>query len=492
MSGASSSHDAVDDSPEARRRELHHLLPGVEPRQPQQVGDEPFHPRGVAEDDLQELARLAVFALVEQRLDVAANGGQRRAQFVRDVGDEVAAHLVRPPEVGDVVQHQHGAVAGRVPRRGRAGDDHARGLQPQGELHARRLLAAQRAPDLRDDVRMTDRVGVATVDPRVGNAQHPLRRAVHEPEAAVLVEDQDAFDHPREDRLHARPVAREIRQPAPELENHGVERSGHPSELVAAVVDGRAGELAGGIAVRDVGNRGDTARQRDGERPRERERHGRAERYRQQREGYDPPQLLPHVSRGTARRTNATSAWCTAHRGVEHLGVDGGADAACASDPVRARLDNLGAVAVFFEGREPIRIHPRIAEHPPVGCDESDPRLDERGEPDGLRLVAAGSAGRLVPLDLICHESRLEQHALLDALVHLLPQRPEQQAGRGERRDEAGTRRGEEDLPPEACPHGASPSLYPNCGTVMIASARMGSFSLSRRTWTSTVRVPPV
>ena len=40
--------------------------------------------------------------------------------------------------------------------------------------------------------------------------------------------------------------------------------------------------------------------------------------------------------------------------------------------------------------------------------------------------------------------------------------------------------------------HGGSTSLYPNCFTVTSASVNGGSFSRSRRTWTSTVRVPPV
>ena len=47
---------------------------------------------------------------LRQRLDVAADRGQRRAQLVRDVGDEVAADLIGAPQVGDVVQHEHGAV----------------------------------------------------------------------------------------------------------------------------------------------------------------------------------------------------------------------------------------------------------------------------------------------------------------------------------------------------------------------------------------------
>ena len=65
----------------------------------------------MAHDDLEEPARVLVRSRrLEQRLDVAADGRQRRAQLVRDVGDEVAADLVGPPQVGDVVQHEHGAV----------------------------------------------------------------------------------------------------------------------------------------------------------------------------------------------------------------------------------------------------------------------------------------------------------------------------------------------------------------------------------------------
>ena len=82
------------------------LLAGVEPRQPQQVAHQPLHPQRVARDDLEEAPRLRrVGAAVEQRLDVAAHRGQRRAQLVRDVGDEVAADAIGAAQIGDVVQH---------------------------------------------------------------------------------------------------------------------------------------------------------------------------------------------------------------------------------------------------------------------------------------------------------------------------------------------------------------------------------------------------
>ena len=87
----------------------------------------------VAPDDLQKPpACLSVIGRsVEQRLDVAADRGQRRAQLVRDVGDEVAPDLIGAPQIGDVVQDEHGTAAAgpetrepRVPRT--CGRDRAR------------------------------------------------------------------------------------------------------------------------------------------------------------------------------------------------------------------------------------------------------------------------------------------------------------------------------------------------------------------------------
>jgi hypothetical protein len=62
-----------------------------------------------------------------QRLDEAQNGGQRRAQLVADIGDEVAAHFLGLAQMGDVGEMQkkrvtRGACAPRrpVPRRPRS------------------------------------------------------------------------------------------------------------------------------------------------------------------------------------------------------------------------------------------------------------------------------------------------------------------------------------------------------------------------------------
>ncbi len=52
-----------------------------------------------------------ILSLIEQRLDVSAHGRERRAQLVRDVGDEVTADAVGAAEIRDVVHDEHGTGA---------------------------------------------------------------------------------------------------------------------------------------------------------------------------------------------------------------------------------------------------------------------------------------------------------------------------------------------------------------------------------------------
>ena len=134
--------------------------PGVGSRQQQEVGDQPSHPARGAErpvDDLGLLAGLA--ALLEprlQQLEVGEDAGQRRAQLVRGVGDELALgldhllglaaggvelaqHLIeRLGELADLVlglglrQPQRRVAGGRdlASRRGQRGD---RAHRPAGD-----------------------------------------------------------------------------------------------------------------------------------------------------------------------------------------------------------------------------------------------------------------------------------------------------------------------------------------------------------------------
>ena len=101
--------------------------PGVEPGEQQQVLDQVRHPLGLGLDPAhrERGVRRHRVALAPGQLGVAADGGERVAQLVRGVGDELAhlglARLPRGERVLDVVEH----VVERLPHpadlRGRVG-----------------------------------------------------------------------------------------------------------------------------------------------------------------------------------------------------------------------------------------------------------------------------------------------------------------------------------------------------------------------------------
>ena len=130
------------------------LLPPFKSCQTQQVVDEPLHARRVPGDDLEEAAPFVRIRRIAQGLDVSPDGGERRAQLVRHVGDEIPANLIRALQVGDVVQDEHRSMAVRIRNRRGSGHRHARAFRDDGRLDAAGLAADGR--QLRDDRRMAD------------------------------------------------------------------------------------------------------------------------------------------------------------------------------------------------------------------------------------------------------------------------------------------------------------------------------------------------
>ena len=86
-------------------------LAGFHAGQRQQVLGEARHAGGVLADDLEKftVGRGTVGAEVEQGFGVSLNRSQRGAEFVRDVGDEVATGLFDPLGLGEVAQDGDGA-----------------------------------------------------------------------------------------------------------------------------------------------------------------------------------------------------------------------------------------------------------------------------------------------------------------------------------------------------------------------------------------------
>ena len=106
------------------------------------------------------LPGLGVVGVVEQGLGVALDGGERRAQLVRDVGDEVAADLVGALEIGDVVEHQD-RRRGRWRRPAPAGRPGRAALsRVTASSKASGRAAGQHLAELLGDARVADRLDV--------------------------------------------------------------------------------------------------------------------------------------------------------------------------------------------------------------------------------------------------------------------------------------------------------------------------------------------
>ena len=203
-------------------------------------------------DDLEEvLPRLRVLGIVEQRFGVALDRGERRAQLVRDVGDEVAADLVGAAQVGDVVQDQHGAAAGgdhRCHARDEGAGDLARHrqLEPfrRWRRRATRVICV-------DDVRVADGLDIRAVDRLV--VERSMRRAAsltccRRPCSSTTSTPSTMLDEDRPpcapDRARGRPMRR------PSSCTARVHRARHGAELVVAVIGWRPQQVAERVAPR--------------------------------------------------------------------------------------------------------------------------------------------------------------------------------------------------------------------------------------------------
>ncbi len=56
---------------------------------------------------------------VEQSFRVAPDGGQRGAQFVRNIGHEILAYAFQALQIGDVIQNGHGPATRSAGQRSR-------------------------------------------------------------------------------------------------------------------------------------------------------------------------------------------------------------------------------------------------------------------------------------------------------------------------------------------------------------------------------------
>ena len=114
-----------DQFEQADGRKFHFQFSRFDAGEFEEIVGEAGETHGVIADDFQEAA--IVFGIVqracEQCFGEALDGGERRFEFVRNVGDEILTHALEAAQFGDVVKNDDGAgrfspaARGRMPER---------------------------------------------------------------------------------------------------------------------------------------------------------------------------------------------------------------------------------------------------------------------------------------------------------------------------------------------------------------------------------------
>jgi hypothetical protein len=151
------------------------MLVELDARQGQEVVDQPRHAACLGQHDAEEaVARLGIVAGGPlDRLDEADDGGERRAQFVAGIGDEIGPQLFQPPLLREVAQRQQDEVgAAAVARLGCDGDGRRLDAEPAGDGHPLgivddlRAVAGERAAHDLDHFRRPQRQGERLAAPQ--------------------------------------------------------------------------------------------------------------------------------------------------------------------------------------------------------------------------------------------------------------------------------------------------------------------------------------
>ena len=185
------------------------------------------------------------------------------------------------------------------------------------------------------------------------------------------------------------------------------------------------------------------------------------------------------------------------HCRIQQVALHRRAVAAGHADPGGPGELDLGPGAVVLHRRQGGSILGRVADDTATRIDDGHARAEAPPQRVGLAVEIGHGRSRSAPGDEVGDEPRLGYQVRRDPVEKLPLEQPGHERGGQQQAEARDPERREKQ--PRAESHDrdgelafSSTSLYPNCFTVTIAPASIGSFSRSRRMWTSTVRVPPV
>ncbi len=201
---------------------------------------------GVFEDGGEEFAGGGgdLEGVLEEGFDVAGDGGERGAQLVGDVGDEVAAGLLGALDLGDVVEDGDGSAIGS----GRGIDFEDAGRSDRGGFSAARLAVVEGGLDAGQDLGIANGVdeGLSGAGGAGGDALHD---GIGPADAAGGVNGDDGFLHAVEQGGELALLGFEGAEAGLEARGGGVEGVGDSGDLVERAFFDAGGEVSRSDAV---------------------------------------------------------------------------------------------------------------------------------------------------------------------------------------------------------------------------------------------------
>ena len=285
---------------------------------------------------------------------------------------------------------------------------------------------------------MANRLDIVASDGKIIEAEHSPCGLIREAEPPLLVDDDDAFDHAGQDRLHLGVIAIQLGQAPAELLDRSVQGSRHDAQLVGAVVEAGRPQIAGAVA---PGHFGDRAHARtDSSRHDPGNRRGPGERQAEREHGQPGDWLeLASNAREGKRDAHDADARMVDRRGhVEHVDIQRVAVAARLSEARRARRQHLGPLRMILHRGDALDRFRRIADDAAVGRNERHARIEQLSHPIGFLVEArrwrAWGGGRA--RKELRRQAGFRDQRVLDPLVGLLAHRlGEQKSRHGERED---------------------------------------------------------
>src|SRR5579864_8143311 len=447
-------------------------------RQNQQVFREAAHALGIAADDLKKVASAVIEQSVrlKQRLRVSANGSERRAQFMRDVGDEIAPCFFHALDFGDVMEHGDNATIGQRLRRkrkrapaGKGSDNRAfppLGLQ-SGVQRSEKIRMPQQFNHRRADAHAlmenaTDRlIGPANFHVR-GNGNHSVSHAVEQSfqfRAALTHGGKIFFQTPRS----------------------AVQGHSHLAYFVSAGYGNARGKISGSNLPGETHNAAQAARNNFSNNDCQHKGKQQSQDSSPEKIGTNGRNLLLHAGK---RISQANYFVATGNGQIKKFNAHGMAYARRTARVSGESRHHFWPAGMVFHG---FRISFRIGKHHAIAGNDGDAGLRDAGFFIGHLLQ------RMLVVILNTQRKALSilDKEFLNVVVHrVFPGVPDadvqRERGRGYYRDKRA-----HGFQEDAVSHLAASNLYPAPRTVLRYMGSSGScsiFSRSRRIYTSTER----